>query len=417
MRHLRLALVAFAALPGLACAQDEQQNAKPPTEIPDFSNLDDFIYVPKSILSAGFRMLSGPKLTFSGKGRLTTAEAPGALTAANINRTYYDGAVNIDSRAIARVDADGNPLTDPASGAALSDPIAPDGRTNNWNYLSSRQATANGQVAFNTYAADIVDTVARRAEGLRNSGIELAVSRDMGKLRGTGISWQLMAGMTVNDINAQKTDGVLANLNKLTDTYSLNGQPLPDAPYTSPSTGTFNVTDANGAVVLNPDGSAQAVTTDTSTLLSSQPIDRTSSTVSDSTSVTNRWRVYGAYYTFRAGPTVFLPIGSRFRANFSLGAALVYAGSTYTVAQSFTPETGAEISDTSEATTSKLLPGYYADATLSFDLTERAGFYAGAVYQSTGAYTQNVNSAAAQSATRIDLASQSGLRAGMTIRF
>jgi vacuolar-type H+-ATPase catalytic subunit A/Vma1 len=101
----------------------------------------------------------------------------------------------------------------------------------------------------------------------------------------------------------------------------------------------------------------------------------------------------------------------------SLGAAVVYAGSTYSVSQSFAPDTGAEISDSSENTTSKLLPGFYADASLQFDLTERAGFYAGAVLQSTGAYTQNVNTTAAQYSSRIDLANQSGMRGGMTIRF
>jgi hypothetical protein len=63
------------------------------------------------------------------------------------------------------------------------------------------------------------------------------------------------------------------------------------------------------------------------------------------------------------------------------------------------------------------LPGYYVDATLQFDLTERTGFYAGAVMQGAGDYTQNLNSAAAHYSTKIDLAKQQGFRGGMTIRF
>jgi hypothetical protein len=415
MRHLRLALVVLAAA-SLLRAQDEQRQ-KPPTEIPDFSNLDDFTYVPKSILSTGFRMVSGPRMKFGGKGRLSTSEELGALASTNINRAYHDGTVKLDSRVTTRVDADGNPMTDPVSGATLTDPIAPDGRTNSWNYLSSKQRTVDGMLAFNTYSADIIDTALRSAQGARNSGVELAVSRDMGKFRNTNISWLLMAGMTVNDLSAKASGNVLANINRQTDLFSLNGQAVPDAPYTSPSTGTFSVTDANGAAVLSPDGTAQNVTTDTSTLVSSQPVERRNSTTRDSTSVTNRWRVRGGYYTFRAGPTIFLPITPRLKANLSLGAAVVYAGSTYSVSQSFAPDTGAEISDSSENTTSKLLPGFYADASLQFDLTERAGFYAGAVLQSTGAYTQNVNTTAAQYSSRIDLANQSGMRGGMTIRF
>jgi hypothetical protein len=78
---------------------------------------------------------------------------------------------------------------------------------------------------------------------------------------------------------------------------------------------------------------------------------------------------------------------------------------------------GAEISDTSSSEAYKLLPGYYADATVQFDLTERAGFYAGAVFQSAGSYTQNVDTENANYSTKIDLANQNGVRAGLSIRF
>ena len=165
-----------------------------------------------------------------------------------------------------------------------------------------------------------------------------------------------------------------ARVTTTTDLYSTFGQTVPDAPYSAPSTATFNVTDANGNPVLNTDGSAQTVTTDTSVLLGNQPSSRTASTsnaAADSGTVTNRWKVRGAYYTFRAGPTVFIPVTGRLKASLSLGAAVAYAGSTYTVFQSFTPDTGAAITDTSENTTSRLLPGYFADASLQFDLTER----------------------------------------------
>jgi hypothetical protein len=54
---------------------------------------------------------------------------------------------------------------------------------------------------------------------------------------------------------------------------------------------------------------------------------------------------------------------------------------------------------------------------VQFDLTERTGFYAGAVFQSSGSYTQTVDSANAHYSTKIDLANQSGVRAGLSIRF
>ena len=148
-----------------------------------------------------------------------------------------------------------------------------------------------------------------------------------------------------------------------------------------------------------------------------EPAGRTVSDKTDATSVTNRWKLKGAYYTFRAGPTLVLPVSGRFRASISAGAAVIYSGSNYSVTQSYTPDIGAEITDSSTSFAYKLLPGYYADASLQFDITDTAGFYAGAVYQSAGSYSQNLNTATANYATRIDFSNQSGMRAGMTIRF
>jgi hypothetical protein len=96
---------------------------------------------------------------------------------------------------------------------------------------------------------------------------------------------------------------------------------------------------------------------------------------------------------------------------------MVYSGTSYTVTQTFTPASGADIADTSSSNVYKLLPGYYADATVQFDLTERTGFYAGAILQSAGSYTQNVDTANAHYSTKIDLSNQSGIRAGMSYRF
>ena len=416
MKHLRLALVVFASAAGLARAQDEQQQ-RPPTEIPDFSNLDDYIYEPKSILTYGFRMLSGAKLKFFGSGRLVSPEDPGAATGANLSRAYHDGSVSADARFAGRVDTSGNPVLDPDSGSQILDPIAADGRTNTWAYQNASQVTADGFIAFHTYTADITDSGTRSKDSNSNFGMELAVSRDMGKLFGSRASWQLVAGMSINDLSGSTNDKVQAKLTALTDVYSLNGQVAPLAPYSAPSSASESVLDSAGNAVLNDDGSGQTVTTDTTVLLTNQPSDRSNKVTTDSTSVNTRWKLSGAYYTFRAGPTLLFPLTTRIKASVSVGAALIYAGSTYSVTQTYQPETGAEITDTSTSTMSHLLPGYYADASLQFDLTERTGFYAGAVIQGAGDYTQNLNSTAAHYSTKIDLAKQQGFRGGMTIRF
>jgi hypothetical protein len=419
MKFFRAALVVFAATLSLARAQDDDQSRRtPPVEIPDFSNLDEYIYEPKSTVTLGFRHLSGAKTSFSGTGKILSPEDAGPLTGANLQRIYHDGLVNPDTRVTPRLDSSGNPVIDPESNTQIFDPIAPDGRTNSWSYSDNKQRSVlEGYIAFHTYSAEVIDAALRSQTANTTNGLELAVSRDMGKVFGTRMSWTLTAGMSVNDISSTKQDTVQARLTSITDLYSLFGQTPPDAPYSAPSSTTQTVVDASGNTVFNSDGTAQTVTVDTTVLLGNQPADRRTSTTTDATSVTNRWKVKGAYYTFRAGPTIWIPITQRFRASFSLGAALIYAGTNYTVTESFQPELGGEITDTNTSLQTKLLPGYYADATLQYDLTDRTGFYAGAVFQSAGSYSQKLESTNANYATKIDLANQNGLRAGMTIRF
>ncbi len=418
MKQLRLVALALAstALAGLLRAADEERRA-PPIEIPDFSNLDEYIYEPRSTLTFGFRYLGGAKTSFSGRGSLPSPENPGAAKGANLQRIYHDGAVQPDARTASRLDTSGNPIIDPSTNNAIVDPIAPDGRTNSWNYTDASQLTNYpGYVAFHSYSAVIDDSAIRQKKSESSSGMDIAASRDMGKLFGR-LPWTLTAGVSINDLSANTTDKVRANLTTITDVYSLFGQTPPDAPYTSPSSSTTTVVDASGNPLLNDDGTSRTVTTDTSVLIGNEPAARFTGTALDNSSVTNHWKLRGAYYTFRAGPTVMLPVSSRLKATVSLGAAMVYSGSTYTVTQTFTPSAGADISDTSTSNAYKILPGYYADATVQFDLTERTGFYAGAVLQSAGSYTQAVDTTNAHYTTKIDLANQHGIRAGMSYRF
>lgn len=403
MKYLRLSLFVAACALGTARAQDERQ--PPPPEIPDFTNLDEFIYEPKSTVSLGVRHLSGAKTSFSGTGRILTAENPGAATGDDIVRTYRDGRVLPDARTTPNTDTGGNPTRDPG-GAGTSEPIADDDRTNSWSYARAEQlAEMEGFVAFHSYSADVIDATSRDKEARAIPGLELAAAYDMGKILGSRFSWSITGGMSLNDINSSTSSAVQATVRTITDYYSLFGQTPPPPPYTSPSSGSETL----------PGGSV--VVTDTSVLISDQPALRQETAVTNATSVTNRWKVKGSYFTFRAGPTVWVPIAKRFRASVSLGAALVYAGTNYSVAESFSPDGGAPITDFVTSDETKLLPGFYVDASLQFDLTERAGFYAGAVYQSTGSYTQRIQNANADYATKVDLEGQSGLRAGMTIRF
>ncbi|MDO8630262.1 MAG: hypothetical protein Q7R41_07190, partial [Phycisphaerales bacterium] len=198
MKHLRFALLALVSTCGVGFSQDEERRA-PPVEIPDFSNLDEYIYEPKSVVTFGFRYIGGAKTSFSGKGKILSPQDPGAATGANLLRAYHDGTVSPDARVVARFDSSGNPEIDPQSNSAVFDPIAPDGRTNTWNYADAGQLSTLGFVRFNNYSAEIIDTSVREKKPASTAGMDLAVSRDMGKLLGSRIAWNLTAGMSVND--------------------------------------------------------------------------------------------------------------------------------------------------------------------------------------------------------------------------
>ena len=365
----------------------------------------------------GFRYISGAKTSFFGQGKVPSPEILGALSGANLQRLYHNGGVQPDGRVVARLDAAGNAILDSQGSAAAFDPIAPDGRTNTWNYSDASQLSTNGYVRFDNYSAEVIDTGTRNAASPSSAGMDIAMSRDMGKIFGGRLPWTLTAGMSINDISANINEPVRARIATVSDYFSLFGQVVSDAPYSSPSSTTTSLLDASGNALINADGSAGSVTIDTSVFLGNEPAGRTSSIATDTTSVNNRWKLKGAYYTFRVGPTLLIPFTTRFRATVSAGAALVYSGSNYTVTQTFDAPMGADITDTSTNSANKVLPGFYAEASLQFDLTDRSGFYAGAVMQSAGSYTQSIDTANAHYSTKIDLANQSGLRAGLSIRF
>lgn len=357
---------------------------------------DDLIqYVPKYTVRLGFRGISGVSSQFSGKGSVSPtnfAQSSSNLLPVNIGdpagvalRVYHDGYVAPDTRTVA----------DPAGGSV---PITPDGRTNTWAFSTPDQATEDGLMAMHVYTATLTDTGFQEKKPPLALGVEVAVERDLGKVFRTRLQWGLIGGMSVNQFNSIRKSAVNTEITTITDFYSLNGQAVPDEATQYP---TFS----SGA--------------DTSILLGSDVLARTTTVSTSSDALTTRWQSRGAFVTVRGGPTLFVPIGQHFSASISVGAVLVYAGSSYTVTQSFDVPTADEWEETVEDTDSKLLPGFYVDANLQWAMTDTAGMYFGAVYQSSGDYTQTVSKSdnTATYTNRVDLSKLQGIRAGMNFRF
>ncbi len=393
--------------------------AEPETEPEVPSNLffdtDVYIYEPKFRITYGARLLSGSKSAFSGSGMITDSlQHESDTTGTGEDRIYHDGTVMVDPR--------GAPIDD-GNGGVVNVPITPDGKTNSWSYIDANQVLPDGTIAMHSYTANILDSGPRTKDPSSSFGIELNVARDFGRAF-FRFDWNLNAGLSLNDIRAKMNSVERASITTITDTYSLNGAPAPLAPYNAPSTTSITVIDANGNPLLNADGSSVTIQVDNSTLLGNTPETRTIATAIDVGSVINHYDLKGAYFTFRAGPTLIYPITQGLRATLSFGAALVYAGTTYTVEQDFKPETGADIISTENDTVAKLLPGYYVDAGMELQLTNRTGFYVSAIYQNNGSYTQSiVNNGSpglpntANYVSKVDLSSLQGFRFGVNVRF
>jgi hypothetical protein len=421
MRYLRLALcVACLPFAGLRAADDDSSDQKQqPEEIPNFNQLDEYVYVPKSTLSLGERfLLRGPKVTFAGQGSNPSTVDPGSdPTVPNISRTYIDGTVSPDTRSV--------PVTS-GLGGTISVPIASDGRTNTWSYensgtvtlnygLDGTQLQPNGDIAFHTYSAEVTDTGSHEVSGDANAGVELILDRDMGKV-GKHFKWSLTAGFSISDIRSSVYTQVPTTITTLTDTYDLFGQVPPAAPYSSPNFTTQTVYNSLGLPVSGSNSTTQTQSANEVILLGNVPLNRTE--VNTYTLTTNRYFVDGAYYTLRVGPTLEVPIGSHFTFNISAGPTLIYAGSVANVLEDLNLATNEDFPELYTKENSKILPGAYVDVDLQYHLTDTAGFYLGGVYQVAGGYGQTIASGiGTEYTTRIDFGGQEGLKGGLTVRF
>jgi hypothetical protein len=415
MRLLLIALcVACLQVAGLRAADEEQKPA--PEEIPNFSQLDEYIYVPKSTLSLGTRfLLRGPKTTYSGQGIDPAPVNPGAddsVGVPNISRTYIDGTISPDQRVV---------TVNAGLGGEQTVPISSDGRTDTWSYDNQSQLLNNGNMTFHTYSSEITDTSNHTVNGAPNVGLELVLDHDMGKI-GKKIEWSMTAGFSIADIHSSSFLNVPTTIATLTDTYDLFGQVPPNAPFASPTNITQTVYGAGGTVVSGTTTTTASQSVTQQILIGNEPLNR--QYTYDATNTLSRYYNEGAYYTLRVGPTVSIPIGGKFKVNVSAGPEMIYLGSQLNVLEDLFIATGEDFMTLYQKENTKILPGYYVDVDLLYQLTDTAGFYLGGLYEGAGTFTQSVasgtdpNTGAGLSYTsKLDFGSQEGFKGGMTVRF
>jgi len=395
-------------------------------------------YVPRSKVSVGFRVLSsGGKVHFGNLGSVAFDATIAPITAGVVDRTYDNGSVNLDAARLNEKDANGNVITTPGQRYAVftttnvlnssgSPVLNPDGTnvttttqtgdflaynpvlTRNWTYFAASQVTADGHVAMSTYSASS-DGAGRTKDVGASAGVDFQFVYTLSK-PANHLQWGMLAGISLNGINAKSSGSVTATLHARTDFYSLNGAAAPAAPYNS-TLAFVNLLDSLGNVV----GANGLETTVPLATLPDQTklIDKVGGTT-----INGDWQIKGAYYMLRLGPSIHTQLTSRLGLSASVGLAGAYAGTTYSVAETFpVPDlpnviVGGAVG-TERNTESKFLTGYYADLNLEWMANERTGLFTGFTAQKFDGYDQSVGTRTA----RIDLGSSVGLRGGISIRF
>lgn len=369
---------------------------------------DTYAPLPKNVFSVSLRYLGKADVTFSNLGTIERESEMGEITDL-LDRVYTDGYVSTDGR---------------STGAGLA--YADDGATNTWGYTDAGQVTDDGQgIRFTSLSSTAGDATVSASSG-QSVGVDVEYSRSFFRSRRDPktnrhhAEWGWLMGWGLNAFNASTRDTIHANLNILTDTYSLLGA---DAPvlvdtdtsddvetlgYSAPSTETVTVT--------NADGTTSEYSVDTTTLLGSTPYERVENTLEGEAEVDGFWQIKGAYFTLRTGPFVRWMPKEHIALRASLGASVTWMGVKMRYAERLRIDddtTTAEIGETGD-TDSYGVGGLFGGVDAEWWLTERTGIFGGAYYES---FNKDLNMEIGGRSADVQIGSGLGLRLGISTRF
>jgi hypothetical protein len=420
------------ALPALLTAQEGSSSENERLE--RLLNDPGQTYVPKTTMRIGFRMLdTGGTVQYGNLGIVASNVGPvPPISDGAVTRVYNNGIVSADAPRTEEKDADGNQISTPGGRYQIYTTITVDvvddagnitgteeiqvltndylsyspGRTRVWGYATNRQETGDGRIAFSTYnVTSDGATVVQDSDA--PAGVEFEFDRAFGQLT-KRIEWGVSTAASIGGINNKAGGSVLSTLNTNTDYYSLAGLAAPGGPYGAPSFGPLY--DDDGLEV-------NSVGYETTTPINSVPDFSTSSSLEGGVNVNGYWKVKGAYFMMKLGPSLRFQLTQRLSLNASAGVAGAFAGSTYSVIEIIdVPDIGGETISTPELEEdreSKFLSGFYADLSIAFATSDRTGIFWGVTAQQFGDYSQELNGRTAL----IDLGNSVGVRGGISMRF
>lgn len=163
-------------------------------------------------VGAGYAQLLGLDAEFTGLGTFRSAFTPQPL-GGGINYDYDDGYVHLDSS---------NNLGD---------------ETWNWSYANASQLDSSGTGSIDLSITNSLANGRAADDGAAEAGVELFAYYDMGAveiplLKDRQCAWGFRGGLQYSPINLGSNASVATGLATTTDTFNLNGNIAPLAPYT-----------------------------------------------------------------------------------------------------------------------------------------------------------------------------------------
>lgn len=274
------------------------------------------------------------------------------------------------------------------------------GQTRIWMYQDPSQVS-NGSIDMHAYSSQS-DGASKDAEAGSSGGFDLQLGRELG-LIGKKIQWGFALSFGVNEINAKTSGRINGTLVTQTGHFSLLGQAAPTAPYTGPSAVPFDETDGNGQPIPDPLSTTTPPATlqnptglETTVPLSSTPtLDTT--TKAGAANIDGNWKVKGAYYIMRLGPSFRYQVTKRVSFSGNAGVAGAYVGSVYTLTENLVLPDNVPLTPgvtppglSGEIRNRDLKFGYYGELNAEFWLSYRTGLFAGVVYERLGKYSQTL---------------------------
>ena len=285
------------------------------------------------------------RTTFKSLGGFTTQTAVGAAIG-GVDHNYDDGFNRVDSRAV------------------------PGGETWNWGFSNASQTPGDGTVRMNS-SSSAADLTSQSGSDYK-LGLEVRYRRQIGVLE--NLRWGIEGVFSWHDLSAEENHSLAGTVTRITDTYSLNNNPIP-----APFTGT-----AGGPGPLISDIPA-----------------RTPTVIPGGAVVTGQSKLDAALFAIKLGPQVeWRPSpASRWGLTLNAGLAAAIVNSEFTFSESVTipsmgpglqPGVSATQTRAGSGSTAEVLLGGYAGLSASYKFTDRLSLIGAGQYQNLGTFSQTV---------------------------